>query len=328
MSLHLKGDGVHFEEEIKDAINEAEIYRYWSRSVSPQSMQVKKNSSGPTKQKDGLEGEHDKRSKDVVLSQLPHRHLLLVHLGVEGPVSGGVAQLLGLFVEETLLHCLWDDQEAEDAECAAQNQSQPLRGLAGWGKTQRYTKASPLSSAIQENSALQNLLRSVRPRADNEVRRRALDCEAAEENSPNKCSTDKATQGHATIYRIPYIGQRTAQDGQRRGAEEAAEEATDKDGLEILRQSNGDLEDDKAEVTKQQRWPAAVQLAERAKDNRPKGEAEHVERDAERHDLCGDAIDARSRFGGGAEDAGPKSYSHCHERHDEGDCKLSQKGEV
>ena len=73
--------------------------------------------------------------------------------------------------------------------------------------------------------------------------------------------------GDAAVNRVPEVGERAADDGEWRGAEEAREEAACEEGREVGGEGGGHLEDGEDGEADDERRFAAVELGEGAPDD-------------------------------------------------------------
>lgn len=106
-ALLLEADGVDFEKEVKDTVDETHVKG--------------------DEQKDRLEKEHSKRPQNVLLCQLPEVDLSFIRLGVQSPVSGLVPQLFRPPLQQHRRVALRVDEQPDQAEESSYDHREPSR---------------------------------------------------------------------------------------------------------------------------------------------------------------------------------------------------------
>jgi hypothetical protein len=178
------------------------------------------------KQDDGLGKEDTHGPADVLDNQLLEVDLDLFLLGVYTPVLGATTQFAGLGDEHNrrirLLHEEEEQYEGYKAHEAADVLGPP-----------------PAQVALRD--------------------------EAADEGRKQRAHEDGGREdgdGEPPQFVVEHVGEDGGDDGERGGAEDAGEEATYEDGLEVFCYGDGDAEDGEAEGGDDERGLAAVELGE------------------------------------------------------------------
>lgn len=219
-------------------------------------------------EEDGLRDEHAERAAEVLADELGEVDLDLLLLGVDAPVPGAAAQVGGLLDEDDRGVGLADEEEVEDEG-------------GGAGEAGEVGGPAPAESG-------------------------AVDDEAADEGGEERAGEDghgEDGDGEAAVGVVVHVGEDGGDDGDGAGAKEAAEEAADDDGLQVLGRGDGELEDGEAEHADEDGQASAEQLGQRREQRRPAGEAEHVQRQAQRADFGRDVVLRRDGRVGGRVDA-------------------------
>lgn len=171
------------------------------------------------------------------MNQLAKVDLLLVNLRVNGPVLGLEANLGSAVMENARRKGLWDYENGRDSQSKGQYGKNP------W---------NPAPAKIT---------------FDNERANDRSECRA------NKCCARKDSDAIAALYGTVEISDSAANNCEGRRGEEASEKPADEDGLQVLGDSDRNVEDAKDGVANVQRPFAAVDFRERAEDDRTPCEA-------------------------------------------------------
>lgn len=166
---------------------------------------------------DRLLEDHDPRPLEVDVDNAVHADAILIDLGMQRPVARRVAQLLGASLQDMACRRLWDDPDPDPTKQRCHDERDPRR--------------PPPAQVRLSDEATDN---GTSDRADESARRERAD-------------------GVCPLHWTPQVSHQASDDGQRRGGEEATEEAAQHDCFEVWRDRDGDLEDGEDEVAREER---------------------------------------------------------------------------
>lgn len=159
----------------------------------------------------------------------------------------------------------------------------------------------------------------------------ALDDVATDKGSQKRPGEDghgEGGDGQASVGVVKHVREDGGHHGNGTGAKEAAEKATQHDGLEILGGGHGELEDGETKGAEDQRQPAALQFGQGGPDQGAGGITKDEQGQAEDADLDGHPKQGRDLLGDGGEDAARKGRDDGGPRQDDAGGQLALQGPV
>lgn len=176
----------------------------------------------------GLLEQHNEGLAEVLLEERTHMNRGFINGGVDSPVLCLVPQLRRLALHQDRRERLRNGEQGQNTKCRREYQRDP-RG------------PPPTQMALGDESSSD--------RASNRA---------------NEGRAGKHGGGCSTIKHVPEVNVRPTDDGDRRGAEAAGEEAGQHDGLDVLGDGEGYLEDGEDGEADEEWSFAAVDLGERS----------------------------------------------------------------
>ena len=188
------------------------------------------------REQNGFPDKHLERPFHVDRDDVGHEHLCGVVAGVNCPVAGGITQLGGTTLEDDGGVTFGSDEQCDRPNRCRHEQRDPSR-------------PSPAQVRVDEESA------NNRPGY-----------------RPGEGGQGPASKSEASPGRAPHVGQRTRNDGQWRAAEQAGEESTNEDGVEVLGHGDRNLKNAEGGERSEQGYFSPIDFRHWAPDERTKNE--------------------------------------------------------